>query len=92
MPEEKNMNKVMQSVTDTRDSWDRWPSGVLADRAEGAAADPLLLEGIMAQEEFLDRLRFEKRRVDRSGTPLSMALFFLKEELLKDARKLRSSS
>jgi hypothetical protein len=61
----------------------------LTGSAEGIVADPGFLKGILPQEEFLERLRFEKLRVDRSGNPLSMALFFLKEELLADARKLR---
>ena len=34
-------------------------------------------------------MRYEKRRVDRSQAPLSMALFVLGEELLRDAKKLR---
>jgi lipopolysaccharide/colanic/teichoic acid biosynthesis glycosyltransferase len=83
------MNRVVQPITRTREHWERWPSGILGGAVEGAIDDPLFLEGILPREEFLERLRFEKRRVDRSGTPLSMALFFLKDESLKDTRKLR---
>lgn len=32
---------------------------------------------------------FEKRRVDRSGAPLSLALFFLQEGLTQDPKKMR---
>ena len=56
---------------------------------EENTAGPVFLEGVLPQEEFLERLRIEKRRVDRVGNPLSMALFFLKEELLADVKKLR---
>ena len=89
LPEDLKMDIAIRSTTEARESWERWPSGVLTGSAEGTAADPVFLEGVLPQEEFLERLRFEKRRVDRSGNPLSMALFFLKEELLADARKLR---
>jgi lipopolysaccharide/colanic/teichoic acid biosynthesis glycosyltransferase len=89
MPEENHMNRVVQPITRAQEQWDRWPSGTLAGSVEGASDDRLSLEGVLPREEFLERLRFEKRRVDRSGTPLSMALFFLKDELLKDTRKLR---
>jgi lipopolysaccharide/colanic/teichoic acid biosynthesis glycosyltransferase len=83
------MNNALLSTTEALENWERWPSEVLTGTAEGTAADPVFLEGVLPQEEFLERLRFEKRRVDRSGNPISMALFFLKEELLADARKLR---
>jgi exopolysaccharide biosynthesis polyprenyl glycosylphosphotransferase len=83
------MDIAIRPTTEARESWERWPSGILTGTAEGTAADPVILEGVLPQEEFLERLRFEKRRVDRFGNPLSMALFFLKEELLADAKKLR---
>jgi lipopolysaccharide/colanic/teichoic acid biosynthesis glycosyltransferase len=79
------MDIAIRPITEARESRERQPSGALS----GTAADPLFLEGVLPQEEFLERLRFEKRRADRSGNPLSMALLFLKEELLADARKLR---
>lgn len=44
---------------------------------------------ILPTEEFLERLRFEKRRTDRSKTPLSLALFSLKEDSGGDVRLLR---
>jgi lipopolysaccharide/colanic/teichoic acid biosynthesis glycosyltransferase len=83
------MENALRSTTVALENWKRWPSEVLTGSAERTSADPVFLEGVLPQEEFLERLRFEKRRVDRSGNPLSMALFFLKEELLADARKLR---
>ena len=83
------MDIAFRSTTEALESWERWPSEVLTGSAEGTVAYPVSLEGVLPQEEFLERLRFEKLRVDRSGNPLSMALFFLKEELLADARKLR---
>ena len=52
-------------------------------------ATPIYMEGILSKGEFLEQMRFEKRRVDRSQAPLSMALFVLNEELLRDAKKLR---
>ena len=83
------MDIAFRSTTEALENWERWPSEVLTGSAEGTVAYPVSLEGVLPQEEFLERLRFEKLRVDRSGNPLSMALFFLKEELLADARKLR---
>ena len=83
------MDTAFRSTTEALENWGRWPSEALTGSAEGTVADPGFLKGVLPQEEFLERLRFEKLRVDRSGNPLSMALFFLKEELLADARKLR---
>ena len=83
------MDTAFRSTTKALENWERWPSEALTGSAEGTGAYPVSLEGVLPQEEFLERLRFEKLRVDRSGNPLSMALFFLKEELLADARKLR---
>jgi lipopolysaccharide/colanic/teichoic acid biosynthesis glycosyltransferase len=80
------MDNAIYSATENRGSW---PSGILTGPAEENTADPLFLEGVLPQEDFLERLHFEKRRVDRIGNPLSMALFFLKEELLADVKKLR---
>jgi hypothetical protein len=89
IPEKNDMKKTAPFLTDARESWDRWPAGVPAGSVDEVASDPAFLERVLPREEFLDRLRFEKRRVDRSGAPLSLALFFLKEDLLKDVRKLR---
>jgi hypothetical protein len=83
------MNKAYHSATGARESWGRWLTGVLKGPAKRAAADPVVLEGVLPQEEFLERLRSEKRRVDRSRAPLSIALFVLGEELLRDGKKLR---
>jgi lipopolysaccharide/colanic/teichoic acid biosynthesis glycosyltransferase len=83
------MDIAMRSTTEALENWERWPYGVLTGSAEGTVAESIFLEGVLPQEEFLERLRFEKRRADRSGNPLSMALFFLKKELLADAKKLR---
>ena len=83
------MQIAYQSKTEVLGNRDRWPFGVLTGQAEGTAAVPLFIKGVLAQEEFIARLRFEKRRVDRSGNPLSIALFLLKERLLADAGKLR---
>ena len=74
------MDNAIYPTTEDRENWGRRPSGVLTGPAEEATADPSFLESILPQEEFLERLRFEKRRVDRLGNPLSMALFFLKPE------------
>jgi len=52
-------------------------------------ADSLHLEGILPKEKFLERLRLEKRRVNRSKGPLSMALLELREDLVQDTRKQR---
>ena len=38
------------------------------------------MNSILSKYEFLTRLRIEKRRVDRSKTPLSIAIFHLQEE------------
>jgi len=83
------MDTAFRSTTEALENWERWPSEVLTGSAEWIGVYPVSLEGVLPQEEFLERLRFEKLRVDRSGNPLSIALFFLKEELLADARKLR---
>jgi lipopolysaccharide/colanic/teichoic acid biosynthesis glycosyltransferase len=83
------MTVAFRSTTEALENWGRWPSEALTGSAEGTVAYPVSLEGVLPQEEFLERLRFEKLRVDRSGNPLSMALFFLKEEVVADARKLR---
>ncbi len=83
------MDKAVYSSTGDRERWGSWFSGVMTGPAEEKAADPVFLEGVLSREEFLDRLRLEKRRVDRIGNPLSMALFFLKDELLADVKKLR---
>ena len=83
------MEIAYQSKTEFLQNRDRWPFGVLTGQAEGTSAVPLFIKGVLAREEFIERLRFEKLRVDRSGNPLSIALFFLKERLLADARKLR---
>jgi len=77
-----------------RDSVERWPAlapSVLKLPVAYAEtqADSLPLEGILPKEEFLERLRFEKRRVDRSKVPLSMALLELSEDLIQDTRKQR---
>ncbi len=45
------------------------------------------LEEFLSTEEFQERLRIEKYRVDRTGVPLSLALFFLKDELTRGAKK-----
>ena len=83
------MDKAIYASTGDRESWGRNPSGVLAGSTEENTADSVFLEGVLPQEEFLERLRLEKRRVDRVGNPLSMTLFFLKDELLADVKKLR---
>jgi hypothetical protein len=90
------MDKAIYSSTGDRERWGSWFSGVMTGPAEEKAADPVFLEGVLPREEFLERLRLEKRRVDRIGNPLSMALFFLKDELLRTgifaSRKQSSSS
>ncbi len=83
------MDNVIYAATEDRESGGSWPAGVLSGPAEENTADPIFMEGVLPQEEFLERLRFEKRRVDRVGNPLSMTLFFLKDELLADVKKLR---
>ena len=83
------MDNAIYASTGDGESWGRNPSGVLAGPTEENTADSVFLEGVLPQEEFLERLRLEKRRVDRVGNPLSMALFFLKDELLADVKKLR---
>ncbi len=83
------MDKVAYSATEAPESWKRWSFGFFTEKAEDDSSDTIFLDGIRTQGEFLERLHFEKRRVDRSGKPLSMALFFLKEDLLGDSRRLR---
>jgi len=87
------MENAFRLTTEAQGSWEPWPSeafpGWRHPSIDGAVADPLNLEGVLPQEKFLERLRLEKRRVDRSGAPLSIALFFIKEELLADVKKLR---
>ena len=87
------MDNAFRFTTEDRGTWDPWLSEALPTWNQppinGAVADPLILKGILPQEEFVERLRFERRLVDRSGAPLSLALFFMKEELLGDIKKLR---
>ncbi len=85
----KPWTRPFHAAAEAQEAGDTGLSGPWTGPAEGVAGDPLFLEGVLPREEFLERLHFEKRRVDRSGKPLSMTLFFLKEELLADARKLR---
>jgi exopolysaccharide biosynthesis polyprenyl glycosylphosphotransferase len=84
----------MKSLSTALEGADRLPEAVqsaLDFSVQGSeeAAAPVHMEGILSKGEFLEQLRFEKRRVDRSQAPLSMALFVLGEDLLRDARKLR---
>jgi lipopolysaccharide/colanic/teichoic acid biosynthesis glycosyltransferase len=87
--------KTQQTFADqVQDSVQRWPAmaaSVLKFPVdfEETRADALPLDGILPKEEFLERLRFEKRRVDRSKGPLSMALLELNEDSIQDARKQR---
>ena len=87
------MDNAFRFTTEDRGTWDPWLSEALPTWNQppinGAIADPLILKGILPQEEFVERIRFERRLVARSGAPLSLALFFLKEELLADIKKLR---
>jgi hypothetical protein len=83
------MSKAYHFATGAREGWGRWLSGVLKGPTDGTAADSIFLERVLPQDEFLERLRSEKRRVDRSRAPLSLSLFVLGEELLRDAKKLR---
>ncbi len=83
------MDHTFQTAAEAQEGWGPWLSGPWTGPAEAIDNDPLFLEGVLPREEFLERLRFEKSRVDRSGNPLSMTLFYLKEELLADVRKLR---
>jgi exopolysaccharide biosynthesis polyprenyl glycosylphosphotransferase len=84
----------MKSMSTALEGVDRLPEAVqsalnLSDQGVEAGAIPIYMEGILSKGEFLEQMRFEKRRVDRSQAPLSMALFVLGEELLRDAKKLR---
>jgi hypothetical protein len=83
------MNNTFGAIVETWERWGRRPAGVLSAPTEKAVTERIFVDGVLRREEFLEQLRLEKRRVDRSGNPLSMALFFLKEELLADVRKLR---
>jgi hypothetical protein len=83
------MNRAYHFATGARESWGHWFSGVLKGPTERTAANSIFLERVLPQDEFLERLRSEKRRVDRSRAPLSLALFVLGEELIRDAKKLR---
>jgi hypothetical protein len=89
MLEDLKMDKACPSATETREGWGRWLSGIFKGTAEGTAADSIFQEGVLPQDEFLERLCSEKRRVDRSQAPLSLALFVLGEQLLRDTKKLR---
>jgi len=84
----------MKSMSAALEGVDRLPEAVQSSlnlSAQGVeeGAVPIYMEGILPKGEFLEQMRFEKRRVDRSQAPLSMALFVLGEELLRDAKKLR---
>ena len=84
----------MKSISTALEDVDRLPAAVqsaLDLSAQGVEdfAAPIYMEGILSKGEFLEQMRFEKRRVDRSQAPLSMALFVLGEELIRDAKKLR---
>lgn len=84
----------MKSMSNLAEGVDRLPHAVqsalnLSIQGVEAGAYPIYMEGILPKGEFLEQMRFEKRRVDRSQAPLSMALFVLGEELLRDAKKLR---
>jgi len=60
------------------------------EEVESKNTDPLssvgALVGFLPAEEFRKKLRIEKCRVERSGIPLSLALFFLKDELTQDSK------
>jgi hypothetical protein len=77
MPEHLKIDKACPSATETREGWSRWLTGVLTGPVKGVATGSVFLEGVLPQDEFLDRLRSEIRRVDRSQAPLSMVLFML---------------
>ncbi len=84
----------MKSMSAALEGLDRLPEAVqsaldLSAQGVREGAAPIYMEGILSKGEFLEQMRFEKRRVDRSQAPLSMALFVLGEELLRDAKKLR---
>jgi exopolysaccharide biosynthesis polyprenyl glycosylphosphotransferase len=84
----------MKSMSTALDGVDRLPEAVqsalnLSAQGVEEGATPIYMEGILSKGEFLEQMRFEKRRVDRSQAPLSMALFVLGEELIRDAKKLR---
>ena len=84
----------MKSMSTALEGVDRLPAAVqsaldLSAQGVEEGATPIYMEGILSKGEFLEQMRFEKRRVDRSQAPLSMALFVLGEELLRDAKKLR---
>lgn len=87
------MDNNFFSTTAAQRNWEPWPFEALPGWNQppinGTASESLIIDGIFPREKFLERLQFEKRRVDRSGTPLSIALFFLKDELLTDFKKLR---
>jgi lipopolysaccharide/colanic/teichoic acid biosynthesis glycosyltransferase len=90
MPE---VNKV-KSMSTALEGVDRLPKTVQSALNLSAlgfedGAIPVYMEGILTKGEFLEQMRFEKRRVDRSQAPLSMALFVIGDELLRDAKKLR---
>ena len=84
----------MKSMSTALEGVDRLPEAVqsalnLSFQGVEEGAAPIYMEGILSKGEFLEQMRFEKRRVDRSQAPLSMALFVLGEELLRDVKKLR---
>ncbi len=79
----------MKSMSTALEGVDRLPEAVqsalnLSVQGVEEGATPIYMEGILSKGEFLEQMRFEKRRVDRSQAPLSMALFVLGEELLRD--------
>ena len=56
--EDSKMEIAYQSKTEFLQNRDRWPFGVLTGQAEGTAAVPLFIKGVLAQEEFIARLHF----------------------------------
>jgi hypothetical protein len=82
------MNKAYHSAPGALESWGRWISGILKGPGEGTTGDSVFPMGVLPQDDFLKRLLSEKRRVDRSQAPLSLAVFELGEDLIRDAKKL----
>jgi exopolysaccharide biosynthesis polyprenyl glycosylphosphotransferase len=88
------MNTSLGSKSQIQEDREMWPATAqytVDNVAIEAATLPgsLHLVGILTKEKFLDRLGFEKRRVDRSGGSLSMALFVLGEELTRKPKEMR---
>jgi len=90
MPEVKK-TKYLSTASEGLDRLPEEVQSALYLSAQGVEVDatPIYMEGILPKREFLEQMRSEKRRVDRSQAPLSMAFFVLGEELLRDAKKLR---